>query len=161
MFLNLEGREASGIVKPGAEADALKARDHRQAERPASIGEKRRGRRSREVFDTARSTRAVSRERARTSSSATTPGIAFPGTAPRAWSRARSSGQRQAWSGDHCIDPRLVPGVLFCSRPIDDSDPALIDIAPTALAAVRHRAARVHGRASRCFDVACSRGVAQ
>ena len=22
----------------------------------------------------------------------------------------------KAWSGDHCIDPRLVPGVFFCSR---------------------------------------------
>ena len=40
----------------------------------------------------------------------------------------------KAWSGDHSIDPRLVPGVLFCSRPIDSDDPALVDIAPTALA---------------------------
>ena len=39
----------------------------------------------------------------------------------------------KAWSGDHCIDPRQVPGVLFCNRPIDSTDPALIDIAPTAL----------------------------
>jgi hypothetical protein len=38
------------------------------------------------------------------------------------------------WSGDHCIDPSLVPGVFFCSQPIARSDPALIDIAPTALA---------------------------
>ncbi|MFQ5745012.1 MAG: hypothetical protein ACE5HV_15705, partial [Acidobacteriota bacterium] len=37
------------------------------------------------------------------------------------------------WSGDHCIDPRLVPGVFFCNRPIDRQQPALIDIAPTAL----------------------------
>jgi hypothetical protein len=39
----------------------------------------------------------------------------------------------KAWSGDHCIDPRLVPGVLFCNEPIDAADPALVDIAPTAL----------------------------
>ena len=39
----------------------------------------------------------------------------------------------KAWSGDHCMDPRLVPGVLFCNRDIDIADPALIDIAPTAL----------------------------
>src|SRR5207247_10113926 len=39
----------------------------------------------------------------------------------------------KAWSGDHCIDPRLVPGVLFASRKIDRADPALIDIAPTVL----------------------------
>ena len=38
------------------------------------------------------------------------------------------------WSGDHCVDPALVPGVFFCSRPIAHDDPALIDIAPTALA---------------------------
>jgi predicted AlkP superfamily phosphohydrolase/phosphomutase len=39
----------------------------------------------------------------------------------------------KAWSGDHCVDPRLVPGVIFCSHKIDSEDPALIDIAPTAL----------------------------
>lgn len=37
------------------------------------------------------------------------------------------------WSGDHCIDPRLVPGVFFCNRPINRPDPALVDIAPTVL----------------------------
>jgi len=39
----------------------------------------------------------------------------------------------KAWSGDHGVDPRLVPGVFFCSRKIDLEDPALWDIAPTAL----------------------------
>ena len=37
------------------------------------------------------------------------------------------------WSGDHCVDPRLVPGVFFCSRSVGTDAPALIDIAPTAL----------------------------
>ena len=39
----------------------------------------------------------------------------------------------KAWSGDHCIDHTLVPGVLFCNRPIDVKDPAIVDIAPTIL----------------------------
>jgi len=39
----------------------------------------------------------------------------------------------KAWSGDHCIDPRLVPGIFFCNRKIETENPALIDIAPTAL----------------------------
>jgi hypothetical protein len=39
----------------------------------------------------------------------------------------------RAWSGDHCIDPRLVPGVFYCNRHTATEDPALIDIAPTAL----------------------------
>jgi predicted AlkP superfamily phosphohydrolase/phosphomutase len=40
---------------------------------------------------------------------------------------------QKAWSGDHCIDPRLVPGVLFCNRKIVDEQPAIIDVAPTLL----------------------------
>ena len=39
----------------------------------------------------------------------------------------------KAWSGDHCVDPRLVPGVLFCNYAIDNEDPSLLDMAPTAL----------------------------
>lgn len=39
----------------------------------------------------------------------------------------------KAWSGDHCIDPLLVPGVLFSNRPVDVEDPGIEDMAPTAL----------------------------
>ena len=39
----------------------------------------------------------------------------------------------KAWSGDHGVDPRIVPGVIFANREIHDDDPALMDIAPTAL----------------------------
>ena len=39
----------------------------------------------------------------------------------------------KAWSGDHCIDPKLVPGVLFCNHKINTKNPGIIDIAPTAL----------------------------
>jgi hypothetical protein len=39
----------------------------------------------------------------------------------------------KAWSGDHCVDPKLVPGVLFCNRRIKDPNPRLMDIAATAL----------------------------
>jgi predicted AlkP superfamily phosphohydrolase/phosphomutase len=40
----------------------------------------------------------------------------------------------KAWSGDHCVDPSVVPGVLFCSRPVMTQSPRLLDIAPTVLA---------------------------
>jgi predicted AlkP superfamily phosphohydrolase/phosphomutase len=39
----------------------------------------------------------------------------------------------KAWSGDHCIDPHLVPGVLFSNRAIAAEDPGIEDMAPTAL----------------------------
>ena len=37
------------------------------------------------------------------------------------------------WSGDHCIDSRLVPGVLFSNRPLTEQRPSLLDLAPTVL----------------------------
>jgi predicted AlkP superfamily phosphohydrolase/phosphomutase len=39
----------------------------------------------------------------------------------------------RSWSGDHCIDPDLVPGVLFSNLRFDAPDPNIMDIAPTVL----------------------------
>jgi predicted AlkP superfamily phosphohydrolase/phosphomutase len=39
----------------------------------------------------------------------------------------------RCWSGDHCIDPDLVPGVFFSNWILTDDSPALVDIAPTIL----------------------------
>ncbi len=39
----------------------------------------------------------------------------------------------KAWSGDHCIDPEFVPGILFANRKIQTATPRLIDLAPTVL----------------------------
>ncbi|HOO78184.1 MAG TPA: alkaline phosphatase family protein [bacterium] len=39
----------------------------------------------------------------------------------------------KAWSADHCIDHRFVPGVFFCDRPVDCASPSITDIAPTVL----------------------------
>jgi predicted AlkP superfamily phosphohydrolase/phosphomutase len=40
---------------------------------------------------------------------------------------------KKAWSGDHCVDPSLVPGILFCNHPVESEKPRLIDIGPTVL----------------------------
>ena len=38
------------------------------------------------------------------------------------------------WSGDHCVDPALVPGMLFCNQPIAQNvAPSIMDFAPTIL----------------------------
>ena len=39
----------------------------------------------------------------------------------------------KAWSGDHCVDPPLIPGVVFCNRDFAAPDPGIEDMAPTAL----------------------------
>ena len=38
------------------------------------------------------------------------------------------------WSGDHCMDYTLVPGVVLSNRKIAAENPALTDIAPTIFA---------------------------
>lgn len=48
-------------------------------------------------------------------------------------SRAVFHDNTKAWSGDHCVDPSVVPGVLFCNRAIKSEQPRLLDIAPTVL----------------------------
>jgi hypothetical protein len=38
------------------------------------------------------------------------------------------SDNTRSWSGDHCVDPSIVPGVLFCNRAITTETPRLVDI---------------------------------
>ena len=57
---------------------------------------------------------------------------------------------RRTWSGDHCVDPELVPGVFFCNRPVKEEDPALEDMAATivdlfGLPKPKHQDGRVLG----------------
>jgi predicted AlkP superfamily phosphohydrolase/phosphomutase len=130
VFLNREGREAQGMVKPGGEAAKVKAdimgalqglRDGGQV----AINE---------AFDTAKLYHGPYLENAPDLL------IGFNAGYRTSWDGATGvvSGpvfedNVKAWSGDHCIDPRLVPGVLFASHKIDREDPALVDVAPTVL----------------------------
>jgi predicted AlkP superfamily phosphohydrolase/phosphomutase len=132
MFLNVTGREQHGIVAPGAEAAALKAEiigklnGLPDAER-GDVG-------IREVFDTSRLYTGPYLENAPDML------IGYNAGYRTSWDCAKGvvaapifEDNVKAWSGDHCIDPRLVPGVFFCNRATTTKEPALIDIAPTAL----------------------------
>ena len=39
----------------------------------------------------------------------------------------------KSWSGDHSIDPDLVPGVFFSNWKLEEKKPSLEDLAPTIL----------------------------
>ena len=39
----------------------------------------------------------------------------------------------KSWSGDHCIDYKLVPGVIFTNRKVVADRPGLIDVGPSIL----------------------------
>jgi predicted AlkP superfamily phosphohydrolase/phosphomutase len=34
----------------------------------------------------------------------------------------------RSWSGDHCVDPDIVPGIFFCNRKIATEKPRLLDL---------------------------------
>ena len=132
MFLNLKGREGEGIVDSGQEAAQLKAEliSRLSGLRDEGVGEIG----INEAFDTSKLYQGPYLANApdlligynrgyRVSWDCATGVVAGPVI----------EDNTKAWSGDHCVDPRLVPGVFFCNRPIDRQDPALIDIAPTAL----------------------------
>jgi predicted AlkP superfamily phosphohydrolase/phosphomutase len=132
MFLNIKGREAQGVVEPGADVGALKAEimarlnGLRDAEKDAVA--------IREAFDTATLYTGPYVDNAPDLL------IGYNRGYRASWDGATGivagpvfDDNTKAWSGDHCIDPRLVPGVFFCNRSIETLEPALIDIAPTAL----------------------------
>ena len=132
VYLNLKGREAQGTVAPGAEAAALKAELVRRLTAlkdgpngPAAIV--RVYDRDAVYFgpykDNAPDLIIGYNEGYRASWDGVT-GIV---------NAAVIEDNTKAWSGDHCIDPALVPGVLFSSLKLKTDKPSIMDIAPTAL----------------------------
>lgn len=132
MFLNLKGREAHGIVEPGAAAAALKAEivgklRNLMDDEKATVGVN-------EAFDTAVIYSGPYLENAPDFI------IGYNAGYRTSWDCATGivrgpvfEDNLKPWSGDHCIDPRLVPGVFFCNRQVANADLSLVDIAPTAL----------------------------
>jgi predicted AlkP superfamily phosphohydrolase/phosphomutase len=127
MFLNRKGREASGIVSEGAEYRALVAELSEKLE---------------ELLDPQTGRHAIRKVRA---TAETFDGpyrldapdllIGYEGGYRNSWECATGavtgsvfSDNTRSWSGDHCVDPDIVPGVFFCNRRIATERPRLIDI---------------------------------
>jgi predicted AlkP superfamily phosphohydrolase/phosphomutase len=132
LYINQEGREAEGIVSPGEEALALKAELVRRltglrddAADATAITE---------VHDRDKIYAGPYRENAPDLI------IGYNQGYRASWdsvtgkvNSAVFEDNTKAWSGDHCIDPRHVPGVFFFSRKINSETPSIMDIAPTVL----------------------------
>jgi predicted AlkP superfamily phosphohydrolase/phosphomutase len=132
IFVNLVGKYRNGIVAEGSDAERLRAEI---AERLAELIDPCTGVKAiRRVYQAQRAYRGPYRDHApdlivgyergyRVSWDAavgrTTTKIFHPNT--------------KAWSGDHCVDPSVVPGVLFSNHPIEAEKARLLDIAPTVL----------------------------
>jgi predicted AlkP superfamily phosphohydrolase/phosphomutase len=132
LYLNLKGREAGGTVDPGVDADALRR------ELIAKLSGLRDEEQNTECIRSVYATNDIYKgpylpeapdfvvgynEGYRTSWDA-----AIGKTSTRV-----IEDNPKAWSGDHAVDPHLVPGVLFCNRRVDSENPGIEDLAPTTL----------------------------
>ena len=132
LYLNLKGREAKGIVDPKTEAPPLRE----------EIAEKLRN-----LRDPVRNQPAVKQVynawkiyQGPYKNDAPDLLVGYQVGYRASWETAVGQvtdqvfhDNKKAWSGDHCIDQSLVPGVLFCNRGICDEHPRLMDIGPTVL----------------------------
>jgi predicted AlkP superfamily phosphohydrolase/phosphomutase len=132
LYLNLKGREAKGIVDPKTEAPQLRE----------EIAEKLRN-----LRDSVRNQPAVKQVynawkiyQGPYKNDAPDLLVGYQVGYRASWETAVGQvtdqvfhDNKKAWSGDHCIDQSLVPGVLFCNRGISDEHPRLMDIGPTVL----------------------------
>jgi predicted AlkP superfamily phosphohydrolase/phosphomutase len=132
LYLNLNGREARGVVAPGPEAAALKAE---LAAKLAALKDGPNG--------PAAIVRVYDRESVYAGpykDNAPDLIIGYAEGYRASWEGVTGivddvviSDNAKAWSGDHCIDPALVPGVLFSNLKLKTANPSIMDLAPTVL----------------------------
>ncbi len=141
MYLNIKGREAQGIVERGAEARRLKTEI---IERLAALREPDGTVPIRTVYATSALYRGPYLDAAPDFIVGYNEGYraSWEGAVGKVSAEVLEDNPK-AWSGDHCVDPVLVPGVLFSNlkfatepRGTEDagaSGPGIEDLAPTAL----------------------------
>ena len=133
IFLNLKGREAQGTVDPAEEAESLREEIAARLTALKHSGENA-SPVVKQVYNAQKIYRGPYKDDA--------PDLIVGYNKGYRASWETAVGQvtdkvlhenTKAWSGDHCIDRSLVPGVLFCSRKITNENPRLMDIGPTVL----------------------------
>lgn len=132
IFINRRGKFEQGIVETNDEADRL----------CAEIAEKLRGLTDPETGDASvkRAYQAARAYRGPYKSNAPDVIVGYASGYRVSWDTAVGktgheifSNNHKAWSGDHCVDPSVVPGVLFCNRKLQTERPRLLEIGPTIL----------------------------
>ena len=132
IFLNIAGRYAQGIVDPGEEAERLR---EDIAQRLRTLVDPQDGTGAiRRVYQAQKAYRGPYKDQAPDLI------VGYESGYRVSWEAAVGKTTRQvfhdntkAWSGDHCVDPSVVPGVLFCNRPVESEHCRLLDIGPTVL----------------------------
>ncbi len=137
LFINRKGRETSGIVEEGAEYAALTEEIARKLE---------------QLVDPATATTAIRKVEIADrlfdgpqKYDAPDLLIGYEGGYRNSWECATGAltpevftDNTKSWSGDHCVDPAIVPGVFFCSRPIVAERPHILDLATSVIRLFGH-----------------------
>lgn len=132
IFINRKGREAGGIVEEGEELQALK---DEMIEKLTGLIDEETGEISiREVLDTERAHSGPYKYDAPDLLVGYNAGYRSSwGCAVGRVTDSVFEDNTKHWSGDHCVDPNIVPGVLFMNRKVSKENPHLNDMAPTVL----------------------------
>jgi predicted AlkP superfamily phosphohydrolase/phosphomutase len=132
LYLNLRGREFHGIVAPGVQAEALK---RELIAKLSGLKDDERGQVAiREVYATDRLYRGPYLDAAPDLIIGYNEGYrtSWDAAVGKVTARVIEDNPKH-WSGDHSVDPVLVPGVLFSSHGLNCEAPGIEDMAPTAL----------------------------
>jgi predicted AlkP superfamily phosphohydrolase/phosphomutase len=132
IFINTKDKFAQGIVDPGDEAEKL--RDEIAQRLGGVVDPKTNARGIKRVYVAPKTYRGPYKDQAPDLIVGYERGYRVSWDAAIGkTSTAVFHDNTKAWSGDHCVDPSVVPGVLFCNRPIENANPRLLDIGPTVL----------------------------
>jgi len=132
IYLNMKDRESKGVVSPGEEANTLKKEIISQLN--GLKDEEKSDRAINKVFDRDELPPGPYKENSPDLIVGYNEGyrVSWDSVTGKV-NTSVFEDNTKAWSGDHCIDPRIVPGILFCNLNINTKTPAIIDIAPTVL----------------------------
>lgn len=133
VYLNMKGREAGGIVLPGKDAGAL--RDELAQKLTGLADPEKRAAAIGHVYDAAMIFKGPYKDNAPDLIVGYNPGwrASWDGVTGKCAGPVFEDNTK-AWSGDHCIDPPSVPGVLFSDLKLAAETPSIMDVAPTVLA---------------------------
>jgi len=131
LYLNLQGREVHGIVQPGGEAEAVKKELVEKLSAWKDTGGEK-------VINHVYTREEIYwGERADEAPDLV---IGYADGYRASWQTALGAAPAalvednpKKWSGDHLIDPALVPGILFSNRKIEKANPSMYDLTPTIL----------------------------
>lgn len=131
MYLNIQGREAHGIVARGADTEQLR---REIIDRLSALREESGVAPIRTVYATSDLYRGPYLDAAPDMIVGYNEGyrVSWDSAVGKVTKHILEDNDK-AWSGDHCVDPVLVPGVLFSNRAVHSQDPGIEDLAPTAL----------------------------